>query len=184
MWFDSVRHTLTMLLPSFVLRAFNRSTSLRLLTTPAYQNLTNPTSTLTRYFNFTPSFLAHTPAKYTHHDLLLFPDFLSQPEHDFLVSACDRKLKRSLGSAAQYEQGHFDGVIRGYRECEASHWGKDDVRVREILQRIFGLLPEEWEWLNPHILGKAPSCRAMMRILSLSRSRDASPLTYFLLHLL
>ncbi|RUS14896.1 hypothetical protein BC937DRAFT_93179 [Endogone sp. FLAS-F59071] len=141
-----------MLLPSFVLCAFTRSTSRRLLTTAAYENLTNPTSTITRYFNLTPSFLAHTPAKYTHHDLLLFPEFLSEPEHDFLVSACDRKLKRSLGSAAQYEQGHFDGVIRGYRECEASYWGKDDARVREILQRVFGLLPEEWEWLNPHIL--------------------------------
>ncbi|KAG8968952.1 hypothetical protein FRC03_005497 [Tulasnella sp. 419] len=38
----------------------------------------------------------------------------------------------------QFEEGHFDGVIHGYRECHVSNWPEE---VHPLLDRIIALMP-------------------------------------------
>ncbi|KAI1316922.1 Alpha-ketoglutarate-dependent dioxygenase alkB 7, mitochondrial [Mortierella claussenii] len=56
-------------------------------------------------------------------DFILIPNYLSITEHDMLIQAAFKKLKRALGKQIRYEDGHFDNVITRYRECSASEWG-------------------------------------------------------------
>ncbi|GAA5965964.1 hypothetical protein JCM3765_004136 [Sporobolomyces pararoseus] len=113
-----------------------------------------------------------------HPSLTILPDFLSLPEQSLLLSqslalldspsrttSAGRKKRKSwLKSNPQYEvdkngfmhddayefeQGHFDGVIRGYREMLVRQGQfdatlKDDSRRTElerILSRVYSLLP-------------------------------------------
>ncbi|KAJ1840534.1 hypothetical protein LPJ70_004610 [Coemansia sp. RSA 2708] len=52
-------------------------------------------------------------------DMYLYPDFISDEEHELLVRSCNKKLKRL---ASTYEMGHFDKRIHNYRECSVSAW--------------------------------------------------------------
>ncbi|KAG0002653.1 Alpha-ketoglutarate-dependent dioxygenase alkB 7, mitochondrial [Modicella reniformis] len=56
-------------------------------------------------------------------DFIIVPEYLSSLEHDMLVEAATKKLKRALGKQVRFEDGHFDGVITRYRECSATDWG-------------------------------------------------------------
>ncbi|KAF9115999.1 hypothetical protein BGX27_005436 [Mortierella sp. AM989] len=101
-------------------------------------------------------------------DFILFPKYLSDKEHDMLVEAATKKLKRALGRQVRYEDGHFDGVITRYRECSASDWGsemeleaeaapttnvKDRTTPQEVMQSIKQqFFPTDWRWVAPHIL--------------------------------
>ncbi|KAM0747211.1 hypothetical protein T439DRAFT_383360 [Meredithblackwellia eburnea MCA 4105] len=49
-------------------------------------------------------------------------------------------------NAVEFQQGHFDGVIRGYRELliREGGWGKDDYENEElgkVMERLYALLP-------------------------------------------
>ncbi|KAF9904471.1 hypothetical protein BX616_001297 [Lobosporangium transversale] len=108
-------------------------------------------------------------------DFILVPDYLSSTEHDMLVDAAVRKLKRALGKQIRYEDGHFDGVITRYRECSASEWGSSGgagpgedalsststsamarperttpLEIMQSIKREF--FPLHWHWVSPHIL--------------------------------
>ncbi|KAF9408897.1 Alpha-ketoglutarate-dependent dioxygenase alkB 7, mitochondrial, partial [Podila epigama] len=111
-------------------------------------------------------------------DFILVPNYLSSQEHDMMVDAATKKLKRALGKQVRYEDGHFDGVITRYRECSASDWATsmtgpttsdtttattetsisstrkhDRQTPREIIQSIKSeFFPDTWQWVAPHIL--------------------------------
>ncbi|KAG0256674.1 Alpha-ketoglutarate-dependent dioxygenase alkB 7, mitochondrial [Mortierella polycephala] len=103
-------------------------------------------------------------------DFILVPDYLSQEEHDMMVEAATRKLKRALGKQVRYEDGHFDGVITRYRECSATDWGAgpagsqttgatEDMdrhqrtQPAEVMQSIkHEFFPPHWKWVAPHVL--------------------------------
>ncbi|KAG0359486.1 Alpha-ketoglutarate-dependent dioxygenase alkB 7, mitochondrial [Podila minutissima] len=100
-------------------------------------------------------------------DFIIVPNYLSPQEHDMMVEAATKKLKRALGKQVRYEDGHFDGVITRYRECSASDWGgappppasvqgaeqKERQTPSEVLQAIKSqYFPQEWKWVAPHIL--------------------------------
>ncbi|CAM0141414.1 unnamed protein product [Umbelopsis sp. WA50703] len=90
---------------------------------------------------------------YSVDDFLVYPGFITQEEHDHIASICEKKLKRSLGHKVEYHPGHFDHVIHQYRECSASHWGKQDDFMKNFIKtRVYSLFPDQWEWLDPHIL--------------------------------
>jgi len=54
-------------------------------------------------------------------DLMVIPDFLSEKEHDLMLDTCLQKLRRIAGR--KYHSGHFDNVIRDYKEATISSWG-------------------------------------------------------------
>ncbi|KAF9195318.1 Alpha-ketoglutarate-dependent dioxygenase alkB 7, mitochondrial [Haplosporangium sp. Z 767] len=103
-------------------------------------------------------------------DFILVPDYLSQEEHDMMVEAATKKLKRALGKQVRYEDGHFDGVITRYRECSATDWGVDPAgsetkgdtedmdrhqrtQPAEVMQSIKReFFPPHWKWVAPHVL--------------------------------
>ncbi|KAI8620980.1 hypothetical protein BC830DRAFT_1096585 [Chytriomyces sp. MP71] len=53
-------------------------------------------------------------------ELGVVPNFLSPHNHDVLVSAAARKLKRL--ARGPYNEAHFDSVITGYKEASISAW--------------------------------------------------------------
>ncbi|KAF9202067.1 Alpha-ketoglutarate-dependent dioxygenase alkB 7, mitochondrial [Haplosporangium sp. Z 27] len=160
---------------------------------PAVQTYTNRAQYSTTHSNQCQSTLAYkdlcTPAPIaeTHFDLsqldpkehaqvlrdfIIVPDYLSSKEHEMLVEAATKKLKRALGRQIRYEDGHFDGVITRYRECSASDWGgvsapgsptslqpslvtnlKDRATPQEVIESIKQqFFPSDWRWVAPHIL--------------------------------
>ena len=50
-------------------------------------------------------------------DLEIYPNFITQIEHDQLVAESEKTLKKK-----KYQNSHFDHVITGYRETEKSNW--------------------------------------------------------------
>ncbi|CAJ0825810.1 13143_t:CDS:2 [Entrophospora sp. SA101] len=58
-------------------------------------------------------------------DFILFPNHLNESEQSFLVEKSSKKLKRAFGKEVVYQDAHFDDVIHGYRECQATHWSTD-----------------------------------------------------------
>lgn len=50
-------------------------------------------------------------------DLEIYPNFITQAEHDQLVAESEKALKKK-----KYQNSHFDHVITGYREIEKSNW--------------------------------------------------------------
>ncbi|KAI8391538.1 uncharacterized protein BYT42DRAFT_198949 [Radiomyces spectabilis] len=145
----------------------------RFIHTQAYKDLKTDPHVVEQYFRISPTFdrlnkatstqhSAIAPGSFSLDDFILFPNFLSSEEHDRIVDICNRKLKRVLGRNAPYVQGHFDKVITGYKECRASHWGfrEDDEREiymnRLVKERIYSLFPDNYRWLDPHILDLSP----------------------------
>ncbi|KAI8086793.1 uncharacterized protein BX664DRAFT_315959 [Halteromyces radiatus] len=123
-----------------------------------YDSLTTDPAVAAQYFRPSSGSSSLLPYKRLVQDFILLPNFISKEEHDIIVQHCEKKLKRSLGRHAPYEQGHFDGVITGYKECNASSWatpthgGVDEWMSQFIQQRIYSLFPSSFEWLSPHIL--------------------------------
>ncbi|KAF9993710.1 hypothetical protein BGZ79_001597 [Entomortierella chlamydospora] len=131
----------------------------------AYKNLCTPASIAATHFDL--SQLDPKDHAQILQDFVLFPEYLSSKEHDMLVEAATKKLKRALGKQVRYEDGHFDGVITRYRECSASDWGsgvesvpkssttdtKDRTTPQEVMQSIKQqFFPSHWRWVAPHIL--------------------------------
>ncbi|KAF9171491.1 hypothetical protein BGX20_007457 [Mortierella sp. AD010] len=131
----------------------------------AYKNLCTPPSIAATHFDL--SQLDPKDHAQILQDFVLFPEYLSSKEHDMLVEAATKKLKRALGKQVRYEDGHFDGVITRYRECSASDWGsgvesipkssttdtKDRTTPQEVMQSIKQqFFPSHWRWVAPHIL--------------------------------
>ncbi|CAJ0642326.1 13011_t:CDS:2, partial [Entrophospora sp. SA101] len=96
-------------------------------------------------------------------DFILFPNHLNESEQSFLVEKSSKKLKRAFGKEVVYQDAHFDDVIHGYRECQATHWstdtatnGKDEEedKVNELFKKKFYDLfsNENIKWLPIHIL--------------------------------
>ncbi|KAJ3090831.1 Alpha-ketoglutarate-dependent dioxygenase alkB 7, mitochondrial [Quaeritorhiza haematococci] len=98
-----------------------------------------------------------------HDDLLLDPCFLSEEEHDTLKAGCIQKLARLC--RGPYVETHFDGVIRGYKECTVSSWAlssspntanTDDDKILRILERARQSLrtwtKNDIPFISPHIL--------------------------------
>ncbi|KAI9026864.1 hypothetical protein DFJ74DRAFT_662238 [Hyaloraphidium curvatum] len=111
--------------------------------------------------------LSLAPRSFDASDLLVIPDFVSQDEHDHLFAAAAAKIRRIAGR--RYEDGHFDGVIRHYRECSISSWGsgrgsdlcdpakrhpldEEDPTTLAIFRRVYSLFPARTPWLPPHVL--------------------------------
>ncbi|KAF9388981.1 Alpha-ketoglutarate-dependent dioxygenase alkB 7, mitochondrial [Podila verticillata] len=128
-----------------------------------YTTLSTPPSIVATHFDLS-KIPAAEHAQITH-DFIIVPNYLSPQEHDMMVEAATKKLKRALGKQVRYEDGHFDGVITRYRECSASDWGappslssqgaeqKERQTPSEVLQAIkLHYFPQDWKWVAPHIL--------------------------------
>lgn len=63
-------------------------------------------------------------------DFLLIPQFMTSNEHEWVLKACAQKLRRLGGRV--YSEGHFDQVIRGYKECSVSSWNNRNAKNGEI----------------------------------------------------
>ncbi|KAI9207064.1 uncharacterized protein BJ171DRAFT_495563 [Polychytrium aggregatum] len=98
-------------------------------------------------------------------ELFVEPSFLSPEEQERLAKLCNRKLKRLCRDG--YQDGHYDGVIKGYKECTISGWNpdlssstsdnQDDIWCREIIgraeRRIEQVVGEQRKrWMDPHLL--------------------------------
>ncbi|KAJ3333374.1 Alpha-ketoglutarate-dependent dioxygenase alkB 7, mitochondrial [Blyttiomyces sp. JEL0837] len=106
-------------------------------------------------------------------DVQVFPGFLSPEEQTVLVEACDRKLKRL--ARGPYAEGHFDNVIKGYKEAtisswaqqrlspkspppSANSWAAEDEKVIAIMDRFRNAMNDVIggdqlpTWISPHIL--------------------------------
>ncbi|KAK9767641.1 hypothetical protein K7432_002407 [Basidiobolus ranarum] len=127
------------------LRTFTSSTTTRQHASK-YLALKNTPENL-KYFDFSNLPISK---EYNREDFLVFPEFITEKEHEFLIKQTEKKLKRVAGAA--YLDGHFDRVINKYRECTATHWGGEEEKVNEILQRVKDIFPDEYQWLPPHIL--------------------------------
>lgn len=78
-------------------------------------HLVSPDSA-TPYIKYSREYLE---SKYDKNDIFVYPNFISDSEHDLLVKCCEKKLKRLANT---YEMGHFDKRIHNYRECSVSSW--------------------------------------------------------------
>ena len=89
-------------------------------------------------------FVAYSPNP---HDKLLeiFPDYISQQEHDSLVSEIEPILKKK-----KYQSSHWDKVITGYRELEKANWTPGNAAV---FQRVKDMFPSTAWLYGVHVLG-------------------------------
>ncbi|GAB5586686.1 hypothetical protein Unana1_01586 [Umbelopsis nana] len=126
----------------------------RSISTEAYASLRNDPAVIDRCFHLSDAFTEQASIKrYRVDDFLVYPGFVSNQEHDRIADICEKKLKRALGRQVEYHQQHFDTVIHRYRECSASHWGKQDEYMTDFIKsRIYSTFPDQFEWIEPHIL--------------------------------
>ncbi|KAF0484142.1 DnaJ-domain-containing protein [Gigaspora margarita] len=86
-------------------------------------------------------------------DFILLPNQFTPFEQEFLLDQSLKKLKRVFGKQIVYQDSHFDDVIQGYRECQASHWVDQNDKVIEIFnKKVYDFFPRTIEWLPVHIL--------------------------------
>lgn len=91
--------------------------------------------------------------------LALFEEFLTSREHDSLVEAADRKLRRR-----PYERDHWDAVIVNYRETELLNLeGPAADAVRKAAAKLNSLGFAE-PLLPPHVVDLAPDGRIFSHI--------------------
>ncbi|KAF8934228.1 hypothetical protein BGZ58_005850 [Dissophora ornata] len=151
--------------------------------TASYKNLRSSSSIAATHFDLSQI----DPSEHSQilRNFIIIPDYLSPTEHDMLMEAATKKLKRALGKQVRYEDGHFDGVITRYRECSATDWGSgpestaaeslptssqtsagnkdtpaprpERISPREIMHSIKQeFFPHHWKWVAPHILELEP----------------------------
>ncbi|KAJ9053873.1 hypothetical protein DSO57_1020181 [Entomophthora muscae] len=81
-------------------------------------------------------------------DFIVIPDFITELEHDDLVKASEKKLKR----LATYDSDHIDNVIHNYRECQVSDWFPHEIAVNPIIDRVKALFSRDITFLPTHVL--------------------------------
>ncbi|KAI8343386.1 hypothetical protein BC941DRAFT_411220 [Chlamydoabsidia padenii] len=124
------------------------------MTTSDYAKMTTDSTISAQYIRPSANLATAFSLNELYRDFILLPEFITPEEHDMIVHNCEKKLKRSLGRNAPYEQGHFDGVITNYKECSVSSWTVGAEWMDQFIQqRIYGaLFPSSYQWLSPHIL--------------------------------
>lgn len=142
----------------------------RHVSSDAYAALRNSPAILDRYFELSAAFTDNAASKgYTVNDFLVYPDFVTKEEEETVTSICEKKLRRSFGPKVEYFPIHPDSVIHQYRECSASHWGKQDEFMKEFVkEKVYSMFPDQMEWLDPHILGKLQAERLQAKLLEYS----------------
>jgi alkylated DNA repair protein alkB family protein 7 len=68
--------------------------------------------------------------------------FLPDHYYDFQKVTCHLNSGRGL-VLTPLDQGHYDGVIKNYREMHVSAWPEDQPRLSELLNRLRQFHPEE-----------------------------------------
>ncbi|KAI8581635.1 hypothetical protein K450DRAFT_232251 [Umbelopsis ramanniana AG] len=126
----------------------------RSVSSNAYASLRNSPAILDSCFELSTAFTDNASSKgYSINDFLVYPDFVTKEEKETLTSICEKKLRRSFGPKVEYFPIHPDSVIHQYRECSASHWGKQDEFMKEFInKKIYSMFPDQMEWLDPHVL--------------------------------
>mmetsp|Transcript_29606 Transcript_29606/g.41660 ORF Transcript_29606/g.41660 Transcript_29606/m.41660 type:complete len:262 (+) Transcript_29606:115-900(+) len=83
-----------------------------------------------------------------HEKLLeIFPEYISQQEHDSLVSELEPILKKK-----KFQSSHWDKVITGFRELEKANWTASNAA---IFQRIKDMFPDTAWLYGVHVLDLA-----------------------------
>lgn len=80
---------------------------------------------------------------------VVIPSFLSDEEQIDLSKESQYKIARLCQK--QYDEGHYDNVIKGYKECSASSLSSNPIINRSTIF-ISRLLSDEFKWLPPHLL--------------------------------
>lgn len=127
-----------------------------------------PLTTLLHPTNPNLELSSHPPPYPPSTSLVIVPNFLTQSDQTILTTQADKRIRRLCRKG--YSEGHFDGVITGYKECSLSSWmpvqpqsgDADEMSVRGIVARCEGfvekLLAEGGggskigRWLAPHAL--------------------------------
>ncbi|KAI9288250.1 hypothetical protein BC943DRAFT_357950 [Umbelopsis sp. AD052] len=126
----------------------------RSVSSEAYASLRNSPTVLENCFELSTAFNDNASSKgYSINDFLVYPAFVTKGEEETITSICEKKLRRSFGPKVEYFPIHPDSVIHQYRECSASHWGKQDEFMKEFVdKKIYSMFPDHMEWLDPHVL--------------------------------
>lgn len=122
-------------------------------------------------------------------DFTFIPDFLSLPEQKLLLRTAlkqldDKESRRSRlrrkgfvpslseqnldtiflpDAFYEFEEGHFDGVIRRFREIHLTAWPQDILGLSPILDRLHSLLPTQVD-IQTHLLHLASDGRILPHI--------------------
>lgn len=80
-------------------------------------------------------------------DFKLIKNFVSKDEENNLVATVSKRLRR-----LPYEDAHFDGVIRQYRETMISWDERTPDSIKLLSGKVFEILPKDRSYLPIHIL--------------------------------
>lgn len=69
--------------------------------------------------------------------------FLPDQYYDFQKVACSNYIDVVAMVLTPYDQGHYDGVIKNYREMHVSAWPEDEPRLSQLLNRLRRFHSEE-----------------------------------------
>lgn len=69
--------------------------------------------------------------------------FLPDQYYDFQKVTCRLNSSVVVTVLTPFDQGHYDGVIKNYREMHVSTWPEDQPRLSELLNRLRQFHPEE-----------------------------------------
>lgn len=69
--------------------------------------------------------------------------FLPDQCYDFQQVTCRLNSNVVVAILTPFDQGHYDGVIKNYREMHVSVWPEDQPRLSELLDRLRQFHPEE-----------------------------------------
>ena len=69
--------------------------------------------------------------------------FLPDQYYDFQKVTCRVNSSVVVVFLTPFDQGHYDGVIKNYREIHVSVWPEDQPRLSELLDRLRRFHPEE-----------------------------------------
>jgi len=104
----------------------------RNLSSPSPLADTHPLSKTQQYIEFDSTFSPEQRLE-SLRDFALFPNFISQAQHDNLVTEIDTVLKKK-----RYQSNHWDNVITGYKETEKANWvSRRSVLLCSRLKSLF-----------------------------------------------
>ena len=89
----------------------------------------------------------YSPLEY----IRIIPEFLSVEEHETLVKESTEKIQRLC--SLKYDEGHYDHVIKGYKECSVSSWSQHSILLKAQTAVCSALNRKpDFDWVPPHIL--------------------------------